>query len=66
MITTNSLIVWLEKIVQAGKKKLALDHLIVQNMDDRDEAGENVQSILSFGAKALFEEGAASTDIRCE
>ena len=33
-----------------------LDHLIVQKMDDEDGAGENVQSILTFGAKALFDE----------
>jgi chromodomain-helicase-DNA-binding protein 4 len=41
--------------VQVGKKKLVLDHLIVQKMDDEDSAGENVQSILTYGAKALFE-----------
>lgn len=44
-----------EKIIQNGKKKLVLDHLIVQKMDD-DESGGDVQSILSFGAKALFED----------
>ncbi|KAG8945049.1 hypothetical protein FRC00_010282, partial [Tulasnella sp. 408] len=43
-----------ERIVQAGKKKLVLDHLIVQKMDD-EEGEEDVQTILSFGAKAIFE-----------
>ncbi|KAG8937016.1 hypothetical protein FRC02_008123 [Tulasnella sp. 418] len=42
-----------EKIIQAGKRKLVLDHLIVQTMDE--EENDDVQSILSFGARALFE-----------
>lgn len=45
-----------ERIMLMGKKKLVLDHLIVQKMDDDDGAGEDLQSILTFGAKALFEE----------
>ncbi|KAI5124175.1 hypothetical protein M0805_000981 [Coniferiporia weirii] len=53
-----------EKIIQAGKKKLVLDHLIVQKMDEEEDAG-NFQSMLTFGAKALFveEEGQGSRDI---
>ena len=53
--------------MQAGKKKLALDHLIVQNMDE-DNMTEDVQSILMFGAKALFDEedGDSKRDIHCE
>ncbi|SJL05568.1 uncharacterized protein ARMOST_08931 [Armillaria ostoyae] len=50
-----------ERIVQVGKKKMVLDHLIVQKMDDDDSAGENVQSILGYGAQALFESGNEST-----
>ncbi|KAG8918048.1 hypothetical protein FRC01_002070 [Tulasnella sp. 417] len=50
-----------ERIVQAGKRKLVLDHLIVQKMDD-EEGEEDVQTILSFGAKAIFEGDA--TDAR--
>ncbi|KAF8560206.1 hypothetical protein OG21DRAFT_38190 [Imleria badia] len=46
-----------ERIVQAGKKKLVLDHLIVQKMDDDENGGDDLRSILTFGAKALFEEG---------
>ncbi|KAG7450689.1 uncharacterized protein BT62DRAFT_985010 [Guyanagaster necrorhizus] len=51
-----------ERIVQVGKKKMVLDHLIVQKMDDDDSAGENVQSILGYGAQALFESGNESTN----
>ncbi|KAJ4485941.1 SNF2 family DNA-dependent ATPase [Lentinula aciculospora] len=45
-----------ERIMQIGKKKLVLDHLIVQKMDDDESAGENVQSILTYGAQQLFDE----------
>ena len=58
---------WSERIIQTGKKKLVLDHLIVQKMDEDDSAGDDVQSILTYGAKALFEEGEQATqDIVCE
>ncbi len=53
-----------EKIINNGKKKLLLDHVIVQKMDDRDSVGD-VRSILSYGAKALFEES-GSTELNCE
>ncbi|KAF8213246.1 SNF2 family N-terminal domain-containing protein [Mycena galopus ATCC 62051] len=52
-----------ERIVQVGKKKLILDHLIVQKMDDDDDAGDNVESILTYGAQALFEADAGARDI---
>ncbi|TFK36879.1 hypothetical protein BDQ12DRAFT_686022 [Crucibulum laeve] len=53
-----------ERIMQIGKKKLVLDHLIVQKMDDdEDNGGENVQSILTYGAQALFEENDNAKDI---
>ncbi|EAU92718.2 SHREC complex subunit Mit1 [Coprinopsis cinerea okayama7 len=55
-----------ERIMQIGKKKLVLDHLIVQKMDDdEDSPGENIQSILTYGAQALFDEqeSAQSKDI---
>ena len=53
--------------MQTGKKKLVLDHLIVQNMDDND-SDKDVQSILMFGAQTLFEQGDAQTsrDIHCK
>ena len=42
-----------EKIIQVGKRKLVLDHLIVQKMGDEEDSNE-VQSLLTFGAAALF------------
>ena len=53
----------LDRIVQVGKKKLALDHVIVQKMDD--ELGEDVQSILTFGAQQLFQDGDTDRGITC-
>lgn len=54
--------------MQTGKKKLVLDHLIVQKMDDDDGSKEDVQSILMFGAQALFEEekNAEDRQIHCQ
>lgn len=52
-----------EKIMQAGKKKLVLDHLIVQKMDDDENDSNDLKSILTFGAKALFEDDPNSRDI---
>ena len=56
-----------ERVMQTGKKKLVLDHLIVQNMDD-NEGEKDVHSILLFGAQALFEQGDAQSakDIHCK
>ncbi|TDL28199.1 hypothetical protein BD410DRAFT_739739 [Rickenella mellea] len=51
-----------ERIMQNGKQKLVLDHLIVQKMDDED-GSEDVRSILTFGAKMLFEEDDQKHDI---
>lgn len=52
--------------MQAGKRKLVLDHLIVQKMDDDENGGDDLRSILTFGARALFEEGdQGSKDIVC-
>ncbi|KAF8140421.1 hypothetical protein EV363DRAFT_1153685 [Boletus edulis] len=50
-----------ERIIQAAKKKLVLDHLIVQKMDDDESGSDDLRSILTFGAKALFEEGDQSS-----
>jgi chromodomain-helicase-DNA-binding protein 4 len=53
-----------EKIVHDGKKKLVLDHLIVQKMDDNENT-EDVRSILSYGARALFEDKESGTELNC-
>ncbi|KAG1806198.1 uncharacterized protein BJ212DRAFT_1303714 [Suillus subaureus] len=49
------------------KKKLALDHLIVQKMDNNyDNTGKGLQLIIMFEAKAMFEEGdESSKNISC-
>jgi hypothetical protein len=54
--------------MQTGKKKLVLDHLIVQKMDDEDSVGDDVQSILMHGAQALFSDDPdqASREIHCK
>ncbi|KAF9502487.1 hypothetical protein BDN71DRAFT_1479184 [Pleurotus eryngii] len=53
-----------ERIMQMGKKKLALEHLIVKKMEDDDSAGEDIHSILTYGAKALFDDSeGASKDV---
>lgn len=42
-----------ERIMQKGKKKLALDHVLIQRMED-DEDEEDLESILRHGADTLF------------
>ena len=42
-----------EKIMQKGKKKLALDHVLIERME-ADEDEENLESILQHGAASLF------------
>lgn len=44
-----------EKIMQAGKKKMALDHALIDRMDT-DDAGEDLEGVLRHGAEALFSE----------
>jgi superfamily II DNA or RNA helicase len=46
-----------EKILQIGRKKLALDHLLIETMDNEEEAPNDVESVLKHGATALFGEG---------
>ncbi|KAI1113578.1 PHD/FYVE-zinc-finger like domain-containing protein [Nemania sp. NC0429] len=43
-----------EKIMQMGRKKMALDHALIESMDAKEEAGEDLESILKHGAAALF------------
>lgn len=59
-----------EKIIETGKKKMVLEQLIVDSKDlknNEDEEGvNNVESLLLFGAQALFNEEpetATKTDI---
>ncbi|KAI0412152.1 PHD/FYVE-zinc-finger like domain-containing protein [Xylaria grammica] len=43
-----------EKIMQMGRKKMALDHALIESMDAKEETGEDLESILKHGAAALF------------
>lgn len=43
-----------EKIMQVGRKKMALDHALIESMDAAEDAGGDLESILKHGAAALF------------
>lgn len=44
-----------EKIMQIGRKKMSLDHALIETLDrSEDDAGEDLESILKHGAEALF------------
>lgn len=45
-----------EKIMQVGRKKMALDHVLIDRMDTEEDAGEDLETILRHGAQALFDE----------
>lgn len=46
-----------EKIMQIGRKKMALDHALIETMDrEEDEPVEDLETILKHGAEALFSE----------
>ncbi|KAF1945307.1 hypothetical protein EJ02DRAFT_451612 [Clathrospora elynae] len=53
-----------EKIMQMGKKKMALDKVVVQDLDKDDPEDEDVESVLKFGAAELFKDDGAENDIR--
>ncbi|KAI0164322.1 PHD/FYVE-zinc-finger like domain-containing protein [Hypoxylon sp. FL1284] len=46
-----------ENILQAGKKKLALDQALIERLDSGNVANEDVETILKRGAEALFSDG---------
>lgn len=48
-----------EKIMQIGRKKMALDHVLIDRMDADDDAGLDMESILRHGAEALFDNDTA-------
>ncbi|KAJ5569963.1 uncharacterized protein N7459_009393 [Penicillium hispanicum] len=48
-----------EKIMQKGKKKLALDHVLIERMEAGEDEGD-LESILRHGAEALFGDDEAS------
>lgn len=53
-----------EKIVQIGRKKMALDHVVVESLDAEDMEDKDVESVLRHGAAELFSENNADQDIK--
>lgn len=53
-----------EKIVQIGRKKMALDHVVVESMDADDMEEKDVESVLKHGAAELFAEDNADQEIK--
>ncbi|KAF2193813.1 hypothetical protein K469DRAFT_712645 [Zopfia rhizophila CBS 207.26] len=53
-----------EKIIQMGRKKMALDHVVVEQLDAEDIDDKDVESILKHGAAELFKDDNADQDIR--
>lgn len=45
-----------EKIMQIGRKKMTLDHVLIDQMDAEDDAGMDLESILRHGTEALFQD----------
>ena len=53
-----------EKMMQIGRKKMALDHVLIEQMDAEDLEGHDLESVLRFGADALYSENDKQTDIQ--
>lgn len=45
-----------EKIMQIGKKKMVLDHVLIDRMTAGEDDGQDLESILRHGARALFDD----------
>ncbi|PWY88516.1 hypothetical protein BO70DRAFT_359973 [Aspergillus heteromorphus CBS 117.55] len=52
-----------EKIMQIGKKKMVLDHVLIDRMVAEEDDGRDLESILRHGAQALFDDD-DSGDVR--
>jgi chromodomain-helicase-DNA-binding protein 4 len=52
-----------EKVFQIGRKKMALDHVVVESLED-DLEDKDVESILRHGAAELFSENSVDQDIK--
>ena len=52
-----------EKILQIGKRKMALDHVLIDRMDRDEDDGQDLESVLRYGAEALFKDD-VTHDIR--
>ncbi|RFU77975.1 hypothetical protein TARUN_4249 [Trichoderma arundinaceum] len=52
-----------ERIMEIGRKKMALDHALIESMDDDELEGADLESILKHGAQALFDDDYQKTAI---
>lgn len=52
-----------ERIMQIGRSKMALDHALIETMDDDELEGADLESILKHGAAALFSDDHQRTKI---
>ncbi|KAJ3206592.1 hypothetical protein HDU67_008082 [Dinochytrium kinnereticum] len=46
----------IERIIEIGKKKLVLDHLVVERMADKQLDKKDLADIIRYGAQSLFED----------
>ncbi|KAG8529480.1 uncharacterized protein KY384_006117 [Bacidia gigantensis] len=53
-----------EKIMQIGKKKMMLDHVLIEQMAAEDDAGMDLESILRHGTEAIFADDDDTQDIK--
>lgn len=53
-----------EKIMQIGRKKMALDHVVVEQLDADEEGERDLESILRHGAAELFAESAEEQEFK--
>ena len=53
-----------EKIMQIGKKKMMLDHVLIEQMDHDDDAGIDLESILRYGTEAIFADDDDTQEIK--
>jgi superfamily II DNA or RNA helicase len=52
-----------EKIMQVGRKKMALDEVVINQLDDDDMEDRDMEGILKHGMAELFDDGKADQDI---
>ncbi len=52
------------KMVQQSKKKLLLDHVVVQSMEE-EEPAESLETVLLSGIKAIFQDADNQDTIVC-
>jgi superfamily II DNA or RNA helicase len=53
-----------EKIMQVGRKKMALDQVVIGQLDDEDMEDKDMESILKHGMVELFNDAKADAEIR--